>query len=232
MGQAAEHHVAHGAELVAHRGVEHGVAVAVDGAHHDDMPSTSSRPSASRSRTPCADSTGSGAGRRASAAYGCHTWARSAASRSSTSFTQQERFEASSSPAAADGEQHHRLVADVVQHPQVDPREPEHRAAGETPPAARRTLQLDVAPLDHHERVAPLGVAGRPRLPRAEHDRAAPEPRPVARAGAGPSRRDTSHPSPRAATTPEFCAPDAGSHRRGGSADASHDGFSSVTGLR
>ena len=45
--------------------------------HHEAMASTSSRPSASRSRTPEADTTGR-AGRWAGrGAYGCQTWSRS-----------------------------------------------------------------------------------------------------------------------------------------------------------
>src|ERR1700678_2147240 len=51
-------------------------------AHQDDIPSTSSRPSASRSRTPDADSTTSGVIRPGIGPYGCQTCLRSVSSRS------------------------------------------------------------------------------------------------------------------------------------------------------
>ena len=54
-------------------------------AHHDDIPSTSSRPFASRSRTPSADSTTSGSTVPGIGPYGCHTCARSSAINSSAS---------------------------------------------------------------------------------------------------------------------------------------------------
>src|SRR5690348_4071186 len=52
-------------------------------AHHDDMPSTSSAPPASFSRTPAADSTTRGSARPGIGPYGCHTCRRSARRRSS-----------------------------------------------------------------------------------------------------------------------------------------------------
>src|SRR5688500_5641367 len=51
-------------------------------AHHDDIPSISSRPSASRSRVPSAATTGTGGRTDGIAAYGCHTTAWSRATRS------------------------------------------------------------------------------------------------------------------------------------------------------
>src|SRR5580698_10452426 len=50
-------------------------------AHHDDIPSTRSRPSASRSRTPSADETTSGVIRPGIGPYGCQTCCRSLARR-------------------------------------------------------------------------------------------------------------------------------------------------------
>ena len=51
-------------------------------AHHDDIPSTSSEPSASRSRTPEAPVTSRVGAGSVIEVYGCHTWSRSNASRS------------------------------------------------------------------------------------------------------------------------------------------------------
>ncbi len=55
------------------------------------MPSTSSRPSASRRRTPLAPTTGSASTVPGIGPYGCHTWRRSAASRASQSIGGQHR---------------------------------------------------------------------------------------------------------------------------------------------
>src|SRR6478609_3018554 len=53
-------------------------------AHHQDaIPSIRSRPSASVSRTPCADTTGSGGTTAGIGPYGCHTRPRSSSSNSS-----------------------------------------------------------------------------------------------------------------------------------------------------
>src|SRR3954449_10782378 len=51
--------------------------------HHDAIPSISSRPSASLSRTPLAETTGSGGTTAGIGPYGCHTRPRSSSSNSS-----------------------------------------------------------------------------------------------------------------------------------------------------
>src|SRR3954464_15502180 len=55
--------------------------------HHDAIPSISSRPSASVSRTPSAETTGSGGTTAGMGPYGCHTRPRSSSSNSSHTVT-------------------------------------------------------------------------------------------------------------------------------------------------
>ena len=72
--EPAEHHVRHAVELVADRRVDApGAGSRGSRTTSDAIPSISSRPSASVSRTPCADTTGSGGAAAGIGPYGCQT---------------------------------------------------------------------------------------------------------------------------------------------------------------